>query len=1012
MTQTPRLTAPLFALLVTICVMLAALSFLAPCQGAVPPPPRALVLDDPSLPGYDAGLGGALKDTLALVGYNAVSADTDALMPPGALGPGHCALLVLPQARHLPAVLISAVSNYVKRGGNLLVLGAPAWQIPTTVKRDGLWRTSGEDAGAQVLLPPSTPFLDFRADFPATALIRETNAEKTPTTIVSEPSGGGQGRLSGALHVTILDLNGWDMWRTPDLVASPFAPGQTVTVLSARGDSRTHRLSLEWDDRDGSRWIAVIPLAEQWQRYALTPADFHAWGVSSAERERAGFDPANVIRFKAGMAFTHTGRIGGRHEYWLAGVGTEAALGGAVRPMDIPALETISPAYKFSPLHGHVRLDTPPGEALVTPQEWEDVDPSAWGIASSPPRPGGTGFDKGRDWRWQPLLVARDIRTGQWRGVPATLFVHKPDGGGLDAGGVWAAFAVEDASFYRQKATLRLIGDVARRMREGLFLLDGGASCYTLLPGQSVRLGAMLANLSAGRRSAEVSVTVSAPKSVMPVWKRAWPLGVDGRTSLATPPTEWTPPAGKFPTDGYTVTTELRADGALVDRLQHSLYQWDPPPAPQYVAVGGDGHFHLGGALWRPCGVNYTPSSGIAQENDDLYQRWMDPPAYDPETVERDLYHIQNLGINAVSAWVYPTDGAWQNLLDFLRRCRAHHLKVSLMLAPDVASTGAADTLKPLVERFRLPQNDTVIAYEIAWEPEFNGHDARRAMDDVWQKWASTHYGSIEAAKAAWQAKIPRDAGGKVTNPSDADLARPDGPEARVCAAYRRFLDDWVADRYGPVVRRLHEIDPHHAVSFRMNHAGDPTDRDGMPYGFEGVSRATDYLAPEGYGRVGGWAEVRPGWFTAAYARAVAPDKPLVWAEVGTSVWDEAAVAPAPETLAFQGRFYDDFFHMATASGADGLFFWWFAGGYRFGEGSDYGLINPDGTDRPSSLAVRRNAAAFLSAPAPAAPDVWLPFDRDAYGNGLVGVYDALSVPFWSAIVQGHRPGLRAKPAR
>ena len=42
---------------------------------------------------------------------------------------------------------------------------------------------------------------------------------------------------------------------------------------------------------------------------------------------------------------------------------------------------------------------------------------------------------------------------------------------------------------------------------------------------------------------------------------------------------------------------------------------------------------------------------------------------------------------------------------------------------------------------------------------------------------------------------------------------------------------------------------------------------------------------PGGYGRIGDWERVRPGWFTVAYARAAAPDLPVLWAEFGTSVW-------------------------------------------------------------------------------------------------------------------------------
>ena len=36
-------------------------------------------------------------------------------------------------------------------------------------------------------------------------------------------------------------------------------------------------------------------------------------------------------------------------------------------------------------------------------------------------------------------------------------------------------------------------------------------------------------------------------------------------------------------------------------------------------------------------------------------------------------------------------------------------------------------------------------------------------------------------------------------------------------------------------------------------------------------------------------------------------------------------------------------------SGADGVYFWWYPGGFRVNENSDYGIINPDGTDQRST---------------------------------------------------------------
>ena len=37
----------------------------------------------------------------------------------------------------------------------------------------------------------------------------------------------------------------------------------------------------------------------------------------------------------------------------------------------------------------------------------------------------------------------------------------------------------------------------------------------------------------------------------------------------------------------------------------------------------------------------------------------------------------------------------------------------------------------------------------------------------------------------------------------------------------------------------------------------------------------------------------------------------------------------------------------------DGVAWWWYPGGYRVNERSDFGIINPDGTDRPVTKVIR-----------------------------------------------------------
>src|SRR5690606_40601302 len=124
-----------------------------------------------------------------------------------------------------------------------------------------------------------------------------------------------------------------------------------------------------------------------------------------------------------------------------------------------PRLEILCPSYKFFPCNevtGLIRTDS--GAALPVP---------SGAIRSPQPRPSAGGYNKGRPWRFEPLMEARTAG-GQWRGTPAALLVHAD---GPYQGGVWASFGIDDAAWYASPEVLELIGDIAKRMHTGLFLI-------------------------------------------------------------------------------------------------------------------------------------------------------------------------------------------------------------------------------------------------------------------------------------------------------------------------------------------------------------------------------------------------------------------------------------------------------------------------------------------------------------------------------------------------------------
>jgi hypothetical protein len=545
-------------------------------------------------------------------------------------------------------------------------------------------------------------------------------------------------------------------------------------------------------------------------------------------------------------------------------------------------------------------------------------------------------------------------------------------------------------------------------MIRGIHLIDAGANFYTYFDDQTPVLGLRIANCAksnaqlVARLVARIDVADADSNSRL--FTREWPvdLAPGAETRLTEP---WRP--ATWPENGCHVTAQLLIDGAPIDEAAHDIQVWRPKPDKHFIAVK-DGDFTLDGRRWRAHGVNYMPSTGIAAEDGQYFEQWLSDRSYSPEAVDRDLDHIVDLGLNSVSIFLYHQSLGSQNLLDLLRRLEIRGLKANLSLRPGTPLDFEWDKVREMIEYYRLAENDTLFAYDLAWEPLWMFQKDRRRWDPDWEAWVVDRYGSIENAERDWEFAIPRDQNGAVTNPP-VEHTDEDGPWRRMLAAYRRFLDTLLYKHYSKARDLVRSVDPNHLVSFRMTEAGNPTMswRGVMPYDFPGLAAAVDLLEPEAYGRIGDWEKVKPGWFEYEYARWAAPELPMMWAEAGVSAWDLGTMRSPEDKLDFQAAYFADFYRMLISSGADGIFWWWYPGGFRAGENSDYGIVNPDGSDRPVSRVIRNNATPFIDGPPARQIDSWIQIDRDARAEGVPGIYKLAGDDFWRLIEAGKVPGLR-----
>jgi hypothetical protein len=961
----------------------------------------------PGLPGIPEGLVDGLASELTDAGYVVEDFSLGDLCDPARLSAADVDLLVLPDAASLPADSIGPIEAYLKAGGDIIALNAPLWERPL-YEDEGQWldreqfrKKHGGELIQSVLF-----------DFPDGSLEGWTRATDDPMNVTQHGLvPGAPAPAKNALRVHMMDMTGWETYACPDQ-DKPFPDGHTLTVFHAKGGPRTTSLSIEWVERDGSRWIGVVPLEPEWREYVLEPEDFKFW-KSVPARWKTVFNPANAIKVAVGLSNTHTACGGGEHEFWLGAFGTaqrtpihEKLLSSIKKPL----MDALSPEYKFFPCRDVAYLsvwydgaiDGDPTDDL---NEFFEPLPVPNVIRSPHPRPTAAGFDKGRAWRWLPLMVAKTA-DGEWRGDPAALLIHAD---GPWKGGVWASFGVPDLTWYMTPKVMGVIGDVAKSMGRGLFLVDGGTECYTYFENQEVTVGMNVVNLSKDTKTGISGSMGFCPLGISDQQHKAeWTFdlapGEQKRLSetLRMKPKDWSK-------NGFWVATELAHDGAPIDNAIQEAHLWKPQRKRSYVTVE-NGDFMLDGERWRPHGVNYMPSSGIGTEDGDYFEHWMGARAYDPEIFQRDIQHCKDMGLNAVSIFLYRESMESQNLLDMLRRIDAMDMKVNLSLRPGTPVDFRWDEIREMIEYYRLWEHDCIFAYDLAWEPMWGNQDKRKRWDGRWHDWIVERYGSVENAEKDWGYAVPRDAEGKVTNP-DTKLTVEDGEWRRMVAAYRRFLDTLLYEYYSRARTLVRTVDDRHLVSFRMTEAADPTFKwiEQLPYDFPYLAAAVDILEPEAYGRIGDWEKVKPGWFQFEYARWAAPELPMMWGEAGVSAWAEGKMNAPPELLAYQGDYYKDLYRMFIGSAADGIFFWWFPGGYRVGENSDYGIIEPDGSDRAVSKVIRDHADAFINGPDAKPVDHWLTIDRDAHPAGAAGIYDAVGEEFWEAIDAGKTPGLKTE---
>ena len=223
-------------------------------------------------PGWPKSIASALASRLRAAGMMPVVLSSHQLTHPSMINARHLSVLILVNSAMIPADAVAAVQSYARSSGFLVSLGAPAF-TNMEFRLGSRWATE-----PQILHRIKQIIHNHPLALPRHARLW-THGSSSPATpskveILKTPSRLPPGVMYG--YKFRFHLNGWCNFnfRGPAIAV----PAQNhYTVFWAKGGPHARQLDIEFDEHDGSRWIAVVTLHPHWTRYVLPETAFHGW---------------------------------------------------------------------------------------------------------------------------------------------------------------------------------------------------------------------------------------------------------------------------------------------------------------------------------------------------------------------------------------------------------------------------------------------------------------------------------------------------------------------------------------------------------------------------------------------------------------------------------------------------------------------------------------------------------------------------------------------------------------
>ena len=949
----------------------------------------------------------ALQRALDGVGQS-LTVKTFADDPATVFDAANAGVVLIAGANRMPAAAAPAIKSYLNNDGRIVMLGGPAFE-KTMIEVEGEWMTYEEGLRLATNSGKRTIVLDTSTKATEKKLGRQTN--NSAAGYRWSIGDYGLEDSEGQLFHEVDDLSGWDTFRLD--LSYPKGDYSTLTLCAKPGDDHTTGFYIELHEKGGVRWTAGIHFtSDDWAHFVLTPADF-TWFNGGAATDKKVPDFNNIEMLQVGFASQAAIQTAGHHSYYIADVAFCSPT------VEIPEIETltldgVSPLYEQYPITNAASIETFDNQVFVKERDY--VLPKE--LISCNPGRQGLGFENGRTSRFVPLLRVTDAK-GLHSGYAAWMHIYSSttDKNGAMEGAMVAYFSAVSNDFYNENG-IAAIRDVVEVMTRNVFLVEGGTDefIYVEEDTEEIMAGVSYVVSDGGDVSGlTASVALYQGDKLLKEFSSASFAPLSGKHNIMTVKGAYSIAGGK---PDRAVAT-LTMNGEVIDRVEHEVDFWVAKPENErsYIYIE-DGMYMKDGEPITFFGVNYMPSSGMAETDGTLFEHYVCSAAYDPYVYANDLARIKDIGMNAISIFIHNVSLESNNVLHLVNMAEEMGIYVDLALRGYAypLKNYNEDIVEQFIRQYHFEENDNIIAYDIAWEERlgtYEGHYSnnydRYVGRDIWDadftEWVTLNYGSRANAEKVWGTKLPTNSNGTYRVDDDVLIGN-NTKYTKAIAAYYRFLDEQVAAQMNDEILHIKSVVPNQLISFRLSWAGstwsnNPTE--GL-FDYQSLAPVLDFLSPEGYALGAGEDRALQVVFANAYARYVQPDSPVVWKEFGKSCWsgsDDGNFRPSSSALKASADYYRYTLEYCLRSYTSGMYAWFYAGGFRIGENSDYGIVNPDGSDREITTLLREYAPKFIGQGARPEADVLLTVERDDHIKTVYGMYRAILEDMRAAVREG-----------